>query len=121
MKLGAKLSAARSYVKSNLGAIGIGASSLVAGAAIGATASSLLRKRKSKSRRRRTSRPIRRKRATGTRKRKRPTASRKRTVSTKRIHYTKTGQPYIKLRSGKARFIKKKSARTSRKRKGGRY
>jgi hypothetical protein len=34
---------------------------------------------------------------------------------------TKTGQPYVILASGKARFISKKSARLSRKRKGGRY
>jgi hypothetical protein len=34
---------------------------------------------------------------------------------------TKTGQPYVILKSGKARFISKASARASRKRKGGRY
>jgi hypothetical protein len=42
-------------------------------------------------------------------------------TSRKRIHYTKKGQPYVIIKGGKARFIKKKSARISRKRKGGRY
>jgi hypothetical protein len=42
-------------------------------------------------------------------------------TSHKRIHYTKNKQPYIILASGKARFIKKSSAKNSRKRKGGRY
>ena len=40
---------------------------------------------------------------------------------TKQIHYTKHRQPYIILPSGKARFIKKSSAKRSRKLKGGRY
>ena len=37
----------------------------------------------------------------------------------KKIYTTKKGQPYIKLRSGKARFISKKSASSRKKRKGG--
>ena len=41
--------------------------------------------------------------------------------STRRIRMTKHGQPYIILKSGKARFIKKSSAKRSRKTKGGRY
>jgi len=41
--------------------------------------------------------------------------------SGKGIHYTKHGQPYIILSSGKARFVSKRGARASRKRKGGRY
>ena len=40
-------------------------------------------------------------------------------ASSKKIYTTKNGQPYIKLASGKARFISKKSAKTRRKRKGG--
>jgi phage tail tape-measure protein len=40
-------------------------------------------------------------------------------ASPKKIFFTKNGQPYIKLRSGKARFIKKSSARSRKKRKGG--
>jgi len=34
---------------------------------------------------------------------------------------TKNGQPYVILKSGKARFISKRSARLSRRKKGGRY
>jgi hypothetical protein len=41
--------------------------------------------------------------------------------SSKRIRYTKNHQPYIILASGKARFISKRSASSSKKRKGGRY
>jgi hypothetical protein len=41
--------------------------------------------------------------------------------SHKQIHYTKNGQPYIILPSGKARFIKKSSSRRMKKRKGGYY
>lgn len=39
----------------------------------------------------------------------------------KRIRHTKKGQPYIILSSGKARFIKKSSAKSRKKRKGGYY
>lgn len=49
------------------------------------------------------------------------TAGKGKDRSTRRIRQTKNGQPYIILKSGKARFIKKSSARASRKRKGGRY
>lgn len=49
------------------------------------------------------------------------TAGKRKDRSMKRIRYTKRGQPYVIMASGKARFIKKKSAKTSRKRKGGKY
>lgn len=49
------------------------------------------------------------------------TAGKGRDRSTRRIRMTKNGQPYVILKSGKARFIKKSSARRSRKLKGGRY
>jgi len=49
------------------------------------------------------------------------TAGKRKDKSTRRIRMTKNGQPYVILKSGKARFIKKTSARSSRKRKGGRY
>lgn len=49
------------------------------------------------------------------------TAGKGKDRSTRRIRMTKNGQPYVILASGKARFISKKSARSSRKRKGGRY
>jgi len=40
---------------------------------------------------------------------------------TKQIHYTKNGQPYKLLASGKARFISKRGAKMSKRRKGGKY
>lgn len=49
------------------------------------------------------------------------TAGKRKDTSTRRIRITKNGQPYVILKSGKARFISKASARASRKRKGGRY
>jgi hypothetical protein len=49
------------------------------------------------------------------------TAGKGKDRSTRRIRMTKNGQPYVIMASGKARFISKKSARLSRKRKGGRY
>lgn len=49
------------------------------------------------------------------------TAGKRKDTSTRRIRMTKNGQPYVILKSGKARFISKASARNSRKRKGGRY
>lgn len=49
------------------------------------------------------------------------TAGKGKDRSTKRIRYTKKGQPYVITRSGKAKFIKKSSAKRSHKQKGGRY
>lgn len=49
------------------------------------------------------------------------TAGKRKDTSTRRIRMTKNGQPYVILKSGKARFISKASARASRKKKGGRY
>ena len=49
------------------------------------------------------------------------TAGKRKDTSTRRIRMTKHGQPYVILKSGKARFIKKSSAKRSRKLKGGRY
>lgn len=49
------------------------------------------------------------------------TAGARKDRSRRRIRYTKNGQPYVLMASGKARFIKKSSAKRSRKLKGGRY
>jgi len=49
------------------------------------------------------------------------TAGKRKDTSKRRIRYTKNNQPYVIMASGKARFIKKSSARNSRKRKGGKY
>lgn len=48
------------------------------------------------------------------------TAGKRRDTSKRRIRYTKKGQPYV-IKNGRARFIKKSSAKSSYKRKGGRY
>lgn len=104
--------------------VGIGVASalggaLVGGSIVGAVAS---RRRKSKKRSRKAPKKKRGKARKSKRKRYTPrTAGKGKDRSTKRIRHTKTGQPYIILKSGKARFISKKSAKASRKRKGGRY
>jgi len=102
-------------------AIGVGSGiagvGLVSGAIIGA----------SKKRKRRKSRTVRKRNYRGKRKQKRRhrrtprTAGKRKDRSSKRIRYTKKGQPYIIQRNGRARFIKKSSAKRSHKLKGGRY
>ena len=102
------------------------ATALIAGgtvAAVGTTvaiASSMSKKRTKKSKKRKSS-----KRSKHRSKRKAykypRTSGKRKDRSRKRIRMTKSGQPYVILASGKARFISKKSARLSRKRKGGRY
>jgi len=47
--------------------------------------------------------------------------SKGRKYSRKKIRYTKNGQPYIIMASGKARFITKRGAKLSKSKKGGRY
>ena len=49
------------------------------------------------------------------------TAGKGKDTSHRRIRYTKKGQPYVIMADGKARFIKKTSAKRSHKLKGGRY
>ncbi len=95
-------------------AVGVGTSAIV-----GAVKRRKTKRRKSKSSRKRSRTTKRRK---GMRKRRTPrTAGKRKDRSTKRIRYTKNGQPYVILRNGRARFISKKGAKQSRKRKGGRY
>jgi Flp pilus assembly protein TadB len=96
------------------GLIGLGTGALLGGTAVG-LASRRSSKRKSKSRKRKTTR----RKARKTRYAR--TAGKRRDTSRKRIRMTKNGQPYVILASGKARFISKRSAKTSRRRKGGRY
>lgn len=113
------------FAKNNPITTSIIGGSLLAGAAVGTAAvvksgsGRKRRKRKSSS-----SHSKRRKRSKAHRSRRRRTphtAGKRRDRSTKRIRYTKNGQPYVILRSGKARFIKSSSAKRSRKLKGGRY
>jgi hypothetical protein len=108
--------------KDNIGTIGIGVGSFAAGAALGSIATSAYRKRKSSKRKKRR---VKAKRKSSYRKRgkqKKPyTAKKRKDTSHRRIRYTKNNQPYVIMASGKARFISKKSVRSSRKRKGGKY
>jgi len=92
--------------------VGIGGAAIIGGIAL---ASHKNKKRHSKNKRTFSKKNRRRKQ-------KQPYTARKRKdTSHRRVRFTKNNQPYIILASGKARFISHKSARTSRKRKGGRY
>ncbi len=83
---------------------------------------SRVRKKKAKSKRKLTPLMKRRKKIIARKGRQTPyTARGGKDRSTRRIRMTKHGQPYIILANGRARFIKKSSAKRSRKQKGGRY
>ena len=115
------MSNATNFIKSNLGTIGIGAGGAIVGGILGYAAGS--RRAKSPKRRtRRTKNKSTRSRSRIYRKQKKPYTARKhKDTSTRRIRYTKNNQPYVILANGRARFIKKKSVKNSRKRSGGRY
>jgi hypothetical protein len=125
------VSSAEQFIKDNIGTIGAGVGGLAVGSALGvATGLKMARARRKTTRKRKTrkSHPAtRKKRKTRRIQHKRRvrrtprTAGKRKDTSHKRIRHTKKGQPYIILASGKARFIKKSSARQSRKRKGGKY
>jgi len=90
---------------------GVAIGSALTGAILGAGVTSLIKRKKSKSRRSRRSHPRHEKKhqhygrhEVANRKRKKKSHSRRKGG----IHYTKKGQPYIILSSGKARFVKKK-------------
>lgn len=123
--VGGALETIRQNPIATVGAVA-GSTALVGGGLVVAKAVSKRKKSSSKKKKKTT-----KKRKSSTRKktkkskrrvRKTPhTAGKGKDRSTRRIRQTKNGQPYIILKSGKARFIKKSSARASRKRKGGRY
>ncbi len=95
---------------------------LVTGGILGANIRKKTTKRRKRKSTKRTTRKRSRRSSRRTRQRYTPHTARKgRDRSTRRIRYTKRGQPYVILRSGKARFIKASSAKHSHKRKGGRY
>lgn len=100
-------------------AVGLGAVAVTAGTIAAVSSSKKKKTTKSKSKSRKSS-YTRRKSKKKNYKYAR-TAGKGKDRSTRRIRMTKNGQPYVILKSGKARFIKKSSARLSRKRKGGRY
>jgi membrane protein YqaA with SNARE-associated domain len=109
--------------KENVGAVvGAGVVGSVAGGIAGYLVGRKTVKRRSKSSRSHSSHKVKTSRKRHSRHRHTPYTARKRKdTSHRRIRYTKNGQPYIILSSGKARFIPKKSARISHKRKGGKY
>ena len=102
-------------------AIGVAGAGVVLGVGTAAVVGAI-KQRKTKRRKTRNSR----KRTRSSKRRKKSykyarTAGKRKDTSRRRIRMTKTGQPYIILANGRARFIKKSSARSSRRRKGGRY
>lgn len=110
------------FVKTNIGTIGAGAAGLGVGAVLGGSAVYALTKSKRKPKRKRARKRNPKNRRSKKRKKYYPrTAGKRKDRSTKRIRFTKSGQPYVLMASGKARFIKKSSAKNSRRRKGGRY
>jgi len=113
---------ATNFIKDNIGLIGAGAGGVALGASVAGATAAISGSRKKKKRK-----------ATNSNKRKKSykhrrkgrhtphTAGKGKDRSHKRIRYTKNGQPYIIMASGKARFIKKSGARKSHRTKGGRY
>jgi hypothetical protein len=99
---------------------GIGLATLTGGAVAIAGAVRKRRKKKTTTKKRKSTTTRKTKRKTAKTTARRRTKASKR-INTKKIYYTKTGQPYIKMASGKARFISKKSAKARKKRKGGYY
>lgn len=97
---------------------------LLTGAALGVGAivatQSILGVARRKKRRTTTRRAPARRKTTRKKKRGNGTLRKHRTPPAKRkIRFTKKGQPFIITKSGKAKFIKKSSARSAKKRKGG--
>jgi uncharacterized membrane protein YhiD involved in acid resistance len=104
--------------------IGVAVGTGLIGAGIGASAGAIIGrsiKKKTKSNKRKSRKTTKRKRNSHRKQKKPYTAGKRKDRSHKRIRYTKNNQPYIILASGKARFIKKSSAKRSKKLKGGRY
>ena len=115
---------ATQYIKENIGTIGAGVGGIALGGVVGYIAGRSSRsKKKSKSKSRYSSA---RKRNRVFKKKKGQrytphTAGKRKDTSHRRIRYTTKGQPYVITSKGRAKFISKKSAKTSRKRSGGRY
>jgi hypothetical protein len=123
------------YITDNLGYIGIGTGAALIGAAAGVAGTKIIgggspsssskkktKKKKASKKKKLTPLQKRRRKIIARPGRQTPyTARGGKDRSTRRIRMTKHGQPYVILKSGKAKFIKKSYARASRKRKGGRY
>ena len=108
---------ATTAIGASLGAVAIGGTAIAVSRAR-RSKSKTTRKKKTKKAKKKTKKRTKKK----TRKRYTPrTAGKGKDRSTRRIRYTKKGQPYVITKSGKAKFIKKSSAKRSHKLKGGRY
>jgi Flp pilus assembly protein TadB len=107
------------FVDQHRVAVGAGLGAATIGGLGVATAAYLVSKKRAKSRKKSSSHSRSTKRSRS--KKSSSKSKHHKYTSHRRIHRTKTGQPYIILASGKARFISKKSARLDRKRKGGKY
>ena len=113
---------AQEFAKENpLASSGIAIASLGAVAGITALAVSKRRKKKNKTKKTKYKRTKSRSKRRNKRIKYARTAGKRRDTSMRRIRMTKNGQPYVIMANGRARFISKKSAKASRKRKGGRY
>ena len=130
---------ASEFIKTNIGAIGAGVGGLALGGVLGAVATSKSRSAKARRRKKAKSRSFRKRTHRGrklkfgskawrkkySRRRKHQkqphTAGKRKDTSHRRIRYTKKNQPYVIMGNGKARFISKKSASSSKKRQGGKY
>lgn len=106
----------KDFLATSLGKVTAGATIGAVGIGTAVGISSVIKNRKKRKSKRRVQRRHRRQ------VRKTPrTAGKGKDRSHKRIRYTKRGQPYIITSSGRARFLKKSSAKRSHKMKGGRY
>ena len=105
-----------------IAAAAVGAAALGGGAAIAIGASSSASKKKRKTTKKLTARQKYVRKIKKRKGRQSPyTAGARKDRSTKRIRYTKNGQPYVLKKNGQAKFIKKSSAKRSHRQKGGRY
>lgn len=110
------------FIKSNLGTIGAGVGGVAIGGVVGYIAGKRSNSKKRRKKRSSMRRSVRKRNTRRRYKQKKPyTAGKRKDTSHRRIRYTKNNQPYVIMASGKARFISKKSVRSARKRKGGRY
>lgn len=110
--------------QANSRTIGAGVGGATIGLGVGYLAGRRSSRKKSKRRKKSASRVVRKRNHRNKSRRTRytpHTAGKRKDKSHKRIRYTKKGQPYIIKANGRAQFIKKKSAKSSYKRKGGRY
>jgi len=113
------LSGVTDFIRGNplVSTASIGLASAVVGTVIGRRST---RRKKKAVTRKRTTRAKRRKTSGAKKtKKKRRGILRNTPRAKKGIRFTKKGQPFIILRSGKAKFIKKSSARSAKRRKGG--